>query len=513
MATDPTAKKGPDTPSSDYEAVKCDWDRATAIMGGADAMRAAGEKYLPRYPNEKPPSFGRPEEVDDYKVRLAKAPFTNLYADVLHNLSTKPFSKQVKLLDGAPATIVDLVGDVDGQGNNLHVFSGDLFEAGINKGVDWICVEYPKMAPGVTLADERRSGARPYWVRIAAERVVAVYSDYQRGKQIFTHVRILEPTLERDGFGEKLTQRVRVYNRNKRDVEIGGMMVAEYDPATSELWELVKDPSGLKQPEWVLVEGPLPISIGEIPLVPFITGARCGAGWAIEPPLRDIAHAQVKEYQIESNLDHILDLTAFPMLAGNGVTPPGEENGIKVKVPVGPRAVLFAPPDNNGKHGEWKWIEPNADSIAKLMEHLETVRKEIRDLGMQPLLPKTGNLTATASALAGAKAHSAVQAWALGLKDALERALAMSAKWLDEAAAPQVAVHTDFGSGIEDPTELSMLTDMRRENDLSQDTLWSEMVRRGVLSDDFDAEKERLLIKANPAPAAANQIPVQIQRS
>jgi hypothetical protein len=60
---------------------------------------------------------------------------------------------------------------------------------------------------------------------------------------------------------------------------------------------------------------------------------------------------QIEEFQQESNLKSIKELTAFPMLAGNGVSPPDKRaDGSEVIVPVGPRAVLFAPPAWTARH-------------------------------------------------------------------------------------------------------------------------------------------------------------------
>jgi hypothetical protein len=502
---DPTQRKGPDNPSSDYASIKDELDIVNAILGGAPAMRAAGKKYLPQYSDET---------AADYKVRLSKAPFTNIYGDILRNLASKPFSKPVQLDQGTPQNIVDLIEDVDGRGNSLHVFAADVFQDGIAKGVDWIFVDYPQVPATATLADERAIGARPYWVHIPAERVVAVYSDFVEGEEIINHMRIYEPHLERVGFGEVLTERVRILDRAKIEtVSEAGQPVVSYAPATSTVWELQQDIERISPPKWVVIEGPLAITVGVIPIVPFITGDRCGSGWAIRSPIADLAELQAHEYRLESSLDHVLDMTAFPMLAGNGVAPPTNEQGAPIVVPVGPCAVLFAPPSSDGKHGEWKWIEPASHSITACAAHLDTTRKEMRELGLQPLLPKTGNLTATASALAAAKAHSAVQAWALTLEEALEEALELSALWLGQDVEITVHVHTDFGSGTEMPTELSAITDMRRDNDLSQDTLWTEMKRRGILSDDFDAETERVLIAANPANPVEAESPVMIQRT
>jgi hypothetical protein len=88
--------------------------------------------------------------------------------------------------------------------------------------------------------------------------------------------------------------------------------------------------------------------------VPFITGKRIGSTWQVRPPLREIAHLQVEEYQQESNLKSVMELTCYPMLAGNGVNGSiaGDDGkAVAIRVPVGPWGVLFAPPDGTGNHG------------------------------------------------------------------------------------------------------------------------------------------------------------------
>jgi hypothetical protein len=54
----------------------------------------------------------------------------------------------------------------------------------------------------------------------------------------------------------------------------------------------------------------------------------------------------------------------------------------------------------------------------------------MRRLGLQPMMPKTGNVTATASGIDAAKGHTAVETWANALKDALEQAFVFTAKWM-----------------------------------------------------------------------------------
>jgi hypothetical protein len=124
--------------------------------------------------------------------------------------------------------------------------------------------------------------------------------------------------------------------------------------------------AGKKQVVWVNGGGG-PITIGEIPLVAFAPdGSRRGMSWQVKPPLRDIAYMQVEEFQQESNLKTIKELTAFPMLSGNGVTPPVDARASPSVVPVGPRGVLFAPMGGDGRFGNWQFIEPTAASLTFL---------------------------------------------------------------------------------------------------------------------------------------------------
>lgn len=477
------AQLGPNATSSDYAAMAYYWQLTSAIAGGVKAMRASSKAYLPKFENET---------KKDYDRRVAVAPFTNLYSDILRNLASKPFSKEVMLApDSASPTIDKLIEDIDGQGNNLHFFARDVFWRGLDKAIDWIFVDYTKVPPGATLADERSMGARPYWVHVPAERMLAVYSDFVGGQEIFVHARIYEPIVERNGWSEMLKERIRVLDR-QRIFDTQGNDTGQYGLPTYTIYqeEIAADGKGKV---WQIIEGPEQLSVGLIPLVPFMTGQRLGGTWRVVPPLHDLAQLQLEEFQQESNLKSVMEQTCFPMLAGNGV-PGMDAEGKVIKVPVGPRAVLFAPPNTDGSHGEWKYIEPSAESIKTLMTHLDATRDQMRQLGLQPLLPKTGTMTATGDALRSSKANSAAQTWALALKDALELAFRYTAMWLNEKQEAEVVVYTDFVSNLTADQDMPILVQMRKNGDLSQDTLWDEAKRRDFLSSEFDgeAEKEKL---------------------
>lgn len=510
MATDEN-KDNPAATSSDYDAMIGYWSMVDAILGGVEELRRAHgntsvpgpqvpyasintlrkrtgfafaqSPYLPAFENET---------IYDYGRRRATAPLTNIYKDISENLSSKPFSKTMQLEEGAGAEFKKLSEDIDGQGNNLHVFCSDAFKRAVDKGVHWILVDYTRVPAGATLQAERDLNARPYWVKIDADDLLAVYSMFVNGREEITHARIFEPLTEQDGWGERCTRRVRVFNRLAIRNAMG--VVTGLEPATFELWEEQEDQQ-TKQKVWNRVDFGM-ISIQIIPLVACLTGKREGMTWKLQAPLHDIAHMQIEEFQQESGLKRAKEMTAFPMLAGNGVTLPKDSEGNDVVVPVGPAAVLTAPMNAGGQHGEWSWLEPEATSLTFLQTDLDKHRTEMRNLGKQPMA--TANLTVVTTANVSMKASSAIQAWALQFKDAIEQCLRITALWLKQSSAPGVMIHTDFAIELDEAQDQTSLLTMEKQGILSKEDTALEFKRRGKLRDDFDwkENKERLAKEA-----------------
>jgi hypothetical protein len=155
-------EKHPDEPSSDFKAMQPYWLKVKAMLGGVDALRAAGEMYLPKFPGERQPNY-------DYRLKNSR--FTNIFGDVCENLASKPFAKKAALSDKASQQLKDFSEDVDGLNNNLHVFASGVFFAGVSDALTWVLVDHTKVPTGATVAEEKEYGARPYWVHIPVERL------------------------------------------------------------------------------------------------------------------------------------------------------------------------------------------------------------------------------------------------------------------------------------------------------------------------------------------------------
>lgn len=468
-------EKTPASTSSDYDAMAAYWSMISAILGGTPTMRAAGKTYLPKFPNESD---------TDYELRQQNAKFTNIFGDILDTLASKPFEREVQVKNAD--ALVDLIEDVDGQGNHLHVFAAAAFHAGIANAIEWVLVDYTKDVPaGATKAQEESLGARPYWVRVPPQSLIAVYSESINGKETIVHARLREDVKEREGYGEVIRERVRVMDRELTRNERGEVTGA--GPATWELFEKQKGANG--QEIWVSV-GAGVYSIGIIPLVPFITGRRHGSSWVIKPPLADAAYLQIEHYQQESGLKHKNELNNFTMLAGQGVAPPLGDDGKPMQVPAGPQTVLYAPPDGEGNAGRWEWLGVETEGLKFSLDYVQSIESQIRELGRQPLTAQSGNITTITAAFAGDKAHTVIEAWALNFKDFLENCLKITAMWRKVSVEPEVDISTDFALSLKEDTGIDSLDAAQQRGAISWLTWFEEMKRRGIIGPNVSADEE-----------------------
>lgn len=445
--------------SLEREAMEADLSLIADIRAGAKAMRANGARYLPKY---------EAETAKEHQRRIGSAPWRPEFVDALTTLAAKPFRKDVVVAADTPDKLAQFAEDVDMRGNNLSVFARSVFTDAIANGVHAILVDYPTMEPGATIAQEKAAGARPYWISVSASQIIALRTEVRGGRDAIVHVRIAENSTEiaPDGYGEREVERVRVI-----------------EPDRWELWE--KDDKG----EWTQIDGGA-FRVGgmpdEVPMVLLFTGERIGV-LRCRPPLIGVADVQIELFRALSRQDEILTFAGSPMLAAIGMSKPDKEAGA---VTVGPKTILFAPPASGTASTDWKFVSPDASVIEEVRNHIESVTSELRRLAMQPMTPRSGDISATATSVDSAKAHSALQAWALGLKDALERAYQFTAAWMGETHSPAVEVFTDFVAGLQSVEEAKVVLNAQAAHVISARTAREELQRRSILGPSFDEEKE-----------------------
>lgn len=429
------------------------WELAGSLLGGTAAMRAAGKKHLPQWPNE-------PD--DAYDRRRKAAVLFPAYKRTISTLSGKPFSKPLTLDDEVPEQIKEWLEDCDLQGRSLNVFASDMFQVALGYGLGGILVEYQKVprapeAQPLTQAQVAQLGLRPYLVEIKPGQLLGWRTERGAdGVHRITQLRYKECVAEADGaYGDKEVEQVRVLSPG--------------------LWEIHRLDNEKK--DWVLFDQGA-TTLNFVPFVP-LYGERLGLMRAA-PPLIEVAHLNVAHWQSASDQQNILHVARVPILTVIGV----DDEGFQLT--VGASAAVRLP-----MGGDLKYVEHTGAAIAAGAADLDDLEERMRQAGAELLVLKQGDITATQTNTENAVGMCALQRTAEVFEDALDTVLQMMSDWVGLGPGGHVTLFKDYGAATLAEASADLLLKANQAGKISDETMHSEFQRRGFLSADVTWEEEQ----------------------
>lgn len=450
-----------ETPSTAYKFMEEEysWHLICCLLAGTRAMREAGPLYLPQESKE---------DDEAYRCRLYRSFLYNGFEDTVTKLGGKPFSKPVTIKgeDSLDARLDDLLDDVDRTKRDITTFAQELFTAGVAWGLTHVVVDYPKLPAGATLADEKQAGARPILIHVPPQNLIGWRSEtLPNGEERLTMIRFKECKVEDDGmYGDREVHRIRVFTQT-----------------TWEVWEqqMVKTKTGPREQYVKVEEGTH--TLGEVPLLTFYAGKRTGFMMAV-PPLLSLAWLNLEHWQSSSDQRNILRFARVGLLFAAGFSEEEVEKGIV----IGP-SKLIATSNPNGKLA---YVEHTGKAIESGERDLQKLQDQMEVLGLQPLVEKAGDSTATGKAIDEGKTLTAMQTWVMKFEGFLKECVKLSAKWL-KIELPEdfvINVYNDFSLANRGTTDLDTLNKARQQGDIDRETYLNEIKRRGVLAEDVKVQ-------------------------
>ncbi|MDH1548624.1 DUF4055 domain-containing protein [Pseudomonas juntendi] len=439
------------------DAMRAYWAVISPLMGGTMAMRAAGKALLPQYPAE---------DDEAYKERLRLSTLLPAYSETVGNMTSRVFAEPLQVGDDVPEAIVEMTKDIDHAGNDLNSWSVGFFTEGLSHGLCHAVVDHPSTNGIRNRAEEQAAGVRPYVVMVKPEQVLG----WRSKNGVLTMVRYLEVFEEADGaFGTKCIEQIRV-------LVPGAWLIYRKSDKTGE-WSIHD-------------QGETSLSV--IPWVTFYTG-RTGFMTA-KPPLIELAHLNVKHWQSQSDQDNILHVIRVPILVRIGIQTQYDNQG-KVVPPefkVGTGQLTDLPRDC-----DLKYVEHTGQAVESGRTALQDLINEMRMAGAKLLTPdKTATKTATQAEEEAAQELSPLARMAHHFADCLAQLLQFMADYRGLGEGGTVEMRGNFDVDYMPEVSLPTLVSMANAGMISKETLFTEMQRRGVISDEYDWEEELAKIEA-----------------
>jgi len=198
------------------------------------------------------------------------------------------------------------------------------------------------------------------------------------------------------------------------------------------------------------------------------------------PPLADIAELNLKAYQVQSDLDNQLHISAVPMLAIFGFPQSAEE------ISAGPGEAMALPEGASAQY-----IEPSGNSYDAQFQRLEQIANQINELGLAAVLgQKLSAETAEAKRIDRSQGDSTMMVIAQQMQDLVDNCLRFHAQYMQQPQVGSSFVNRDFLGDRLEPQEIQSLLQLYTAGTITQETLLKQLSIGEVLGDDFDVEQE-----------------------
>lgn len=409
------------------------------LAQGTRGMKAAGKQFLPSPPLETPAS---------YQTRLENSVLLNAFRKTCSFLSGQVFQVDIVFEDEVPDDFTTYSTKIDHLGNSINVFAKRVFMNGLMKGASHILIDAPK-SNGETRsrAEEKENNIRPYFKEIKPESIIGWRLDDDGS---LAQVRITQKAEKHEGeFGTTEVNQILV-------LEKGSWRTYEQDQS-GKTWTQVE-------------EGVFSIT-DKIPLFSFIPGDEWTALTG-ETPLMDLAELNLAHWRSRSDQTNILHVGRVPFLFGKNVD-------LKT-MPVATTYMVTSTDENS----DIKFVEIQGAAISAGADDLKELEAKMALYGLQQLIPRVGNMTATEKSLTSGESNSSLGTWATEFESTLQAAFECFGEFINqEFPEDSINLNKEYNYGMFDSQEGQLILKAVQDGVLSAQGAFREMKRRGIFEE------------------------------
>jgi len=447
-----------------YSTVAAKWKRCRDAYSGSDAVKDAGEAYLPR--------LGDQTDLE-YKAYKTRALWYGATKRTVQGLSGAVMRKEPAITLKNEELKQDLE-NVTLTGVSLPALTKTVIEETLQVGR---CGVLCDMADDAAIPASER---RPYWSFYAAEAIKNWHTEIRGGVPVLVKVVLCEESEQQKGMDE-FDYECKTQYRVLRINEQGNYEVQVYTKAAGA--------EATKEGEWI----PGPVTIPQrrgapLKYIPFVFINPTSVTPDVEdPPLIDLVDVNLSHYLTSADLEHGRHFCGLPTVWATGI-PAG------TTMKVGSSVVLTAS-DPLAKFGI---LEFTGQGLGALEKGLESKEKQMAVLGARLLEQQKSAVESNDTIVTRtAGERSILQSLCQTISQALTQVLRWHADWKGDTVDDEmvIALNQDFVNA-EMPTDLLLaLLQAVQSGQISWETFYFNLEKGEITRPGVDAETEKALIE------------------
>ena len=479
----------------DYKAYLPKWERCRDVCAGGDAVREAGEKYLPKL---------KDQPADSHTLMKARATFYNATWRTVSGLLGMIFRQPPKV--EVPETVKPLFEDVDAAGQPFPLFLQDVAENALKYGRLAVLVDYPTAPEGITEADAKLLNLRPTMQLYNTFALLNWRTGRVNNQTVLVHVVLKETEMvvdSEDPYVEKEEDRWRVLDL----VDTVSTDAKQGKKYRQQVFKMAKGSVGTKAAVATFVQvgsDVFPkmnnVLLDYIPLV--IMGTDDVGTDVDDPPLIDLVDVNLSHYRTSATYEQCLYFSPPTlMLTGFKTENPGE------KVYVGSGTAIITP----AADAKGFFIEYSGDGLAPLEKALERKEQMMAVLGARMLEPQKLAVETAQTASIHRKGEESMLA---SVSIAISLGMTKATKWFVEWAGADpvnalVELNRDFYPARMSSQDLMAQMAAWQSGGLSDQEFFANLQQGELISQDVTLEEHQAQIEARQQQLADQQAAAQ----
>jgi hypothetical protein len=151
----------------------------------------------------------------------------------------------------------------------------------------------------------------------------------------------------------------------------------------------------------------------------------------------------------------------------------------------------------NGPDAKLAYVSHDGAALGESRLALQDIKSDMAALGLSMLAPdKRAAETAEAKRIDKSTSDSALAVSARALQDGAERAMGFHAKYRKLPSGGSVTINRDFENLTLTYQQITALSNLVAQNQITLETLWKMLIDGAVLPDDFSEDEEKAQLAA-----------------